>query len=337
MHFPLTGKLWLTAWMHKLVKTATWLTFVVCVGSTASTEEYRATAGVTGTITAVGSETMSNLLAMWAEGFKQHYPHVKFQLQAAGSSTAPPALTEGTANLGSMSRGLTQTERNHFRQKNGYDATLVPVALDAITLFVDIDNPVTQLDQVQIDAIFSTTRFCGNAIPIDSWEQLGIDTDKGKIFLYGRNAVSGTYGLFKKLALCGGDFKVHVNELPSSASVVQSVAYSTSGIGYAGYGFQSAGVKKLAINNGQGDYVSPTEPNIARGDYPFSRPLHFLVNKSPDSQLPKLVLEFLRFVLSEQGSQITRKEGYVPLLPFARAQSLRKVDAADRAYTHPSS
>lgn len=280
-----------------------------------STQAYNVTHGIAGTIISVGSDTMSNLTSVWAEEFSEHYPQVKFQLQAAGSSTAPPAMTHGTANIGPMSRTLKASERDAFISEFGYEPTLVPVALDAITLFVDLDNPVTALSQQQIDAIFSVTRFCGGPGAIEHWSSItGSDLFPHRIRMFGRSAVSGTYGLFKDKILCNGDFKAQVAEQPSSTSVVQSVAFFKGAIGYAGWGFQNAGVKLLSVKLSEDRAaIAPSETNIRTGEYPYSRFLYLLINKHPGEPLANPYLEFVRFIYSAQGDAITRREGYVPL------------------------
>lgn len=330
MHFPSANKLFQTGLMQR-ASLFFCLVFSLCVNAQES-REYQPQIGVTGTVTSVGSETMSNLIALWAAGFNEQYPHVKFQLQTSGSSTAPPALAEGTANIGPMSRALKMSERNYFIQKHGYEPLQIPVALDAITLFVDVNNPVDKLTRKQVDAIFSATRFCGANRSVTRWTELNDNaTNQGSIVLFGRNAVSGTYGLFKKYALCDGDFRAKVKELPSSASVVQSVAFSESALGYAGYGFLGAGVKSLAISVDGEQFVAPTAANISEGAYPFSRTLYLLVNKKPGEPLEKLVKEFVLFILSKQGSQILSGEGYVPVSDEQKRMIFRNLNAASRS------
>ncbi len=300
-----------------MTKFSGWLLLsVLWIGQAfAQPENYTKQPGVAGKLTSVGSDTMANLVGLWSQSFKTLYPHVTFQLQASGSSTAPPALTEGTANIGPMSRELKASELNYFRRTFGYDPVVIKVAVDAIAIFVDHKNPLPGLNLQQVDAIFSATRFCGAPQSVNSWSQLGTELPglHGQIKLYGRNAVSGTYGMFKRDALCDGDFKATVNEQPGSASVVQSVAYSNGAIGYAGFGYKTAGVRALPIALEGTQYVAVNSENIASGDYPLSRYLYIVVNKPPGKSLPLLVQEFLRFVLSPEGQQVVRKEGYVPI------------------------
>ena len=203
--------------------------------------EYERASGVSGNLSSIGSDTLNNLMTLWAEEFNKLYPNVNVQIQGAGSSTAPPALTEGTAMLAPMSRGMRQSEIQEFEARFGYPPTELPVAVDMLAVVVNRDNPIESLSIPQVDAIFSATRRCGYSEDITRWGQLGLtDAWANRDFaLYSRNAVSGTYGFFKDNAMCGGDFKSSINEQPGSSSVVQGVTESINGIGYSGIGYQT--------------------------------------------------------------------------------------------------
>jgi phosphate transport system substrate-binding protein len=278
--------------------------------------EYTPASGVSGNISSVGSDTLANLMTLWAEEFGKVYPNVNIQIQAAGSSTAPPALTEGTANLGPMSRKMKDNEIDDFESAQGYKPTAIPVAIDALAVFVHKDNPIKGLSIPQVDAIMSSTRKCGYATDITTWGQAGLTGGwSGKpIQLYGRNSVSGTYGFFKDEALCKGDYKSNVNEQPGSASVVQAVTTSNNGIGYSGIGYSTSGVKAipLALKEG-GAFVEPSPENATSGAYPLSRFLYIYVNKKPNEPLAPLEKEFIKMVLSKVGQQVVIKDGYIPL------------------------
>lgn len=241
---------------------------------------------------------------------------MNIQIQAAGSSTAPPALTEGTSNLGPMSRKMKDKERDAFEKKYGYKPTAIPVAIDALAVYVNKENPVKGLSIPQVDAIFSSTRKCGYDADINGWGQVGLEgswADKS-IQIYGRNSVSGTYGYFKKKALCKGDYKSNVNEQPGSASVVQSVTSSLNGIGYSGIGYKTSGVKAVPLTKKPGgNFIEATPENAVSGKYPLARFLYVYVNKQPNKPLQPLEKEFIKMVLSKTGQQIVIKDGYIPL------------------------
>jgi phosphate transport system substrate-binding protein len=282
----------------------------------AGVPEYTKVSGVSGNLSSVGSDTLANVMTLWAEEFKRLYPNVNIQIQAAGSSTAPPALTEGTSNLGPMSRLMKDNEISAFEKKNGYKPTAIPVAVDALAVFVHKDNPIKGLTIPQVDAIMSSTRKCGYATDITTWGQAGLTGAWAEkpIQLYGRNSVSGTYGYFKDDALCKGDFKSNVNEQPGSASVVQSVTSSANGIGYSGIGYKTSGVKAVALAEKEGKpFEEATPENALSGKYPLTRYLYVYVNKKPNEALPPLELEFVKMMLSQAGQKNVIKDGYIPL------------------------
>lgn len=277
--------------------------------------EYKKVSGVSGNLSSVGSDTLANMMTFWAEEFKRTYPNVNVQIQAAGSSTAPPALTESTSNLGPMSRKMKSREIEAFEKRYGYKPTAVRVAIDALAVFVHKDNPLKGLRIDQVDAIFSNNRKCGADKNVDRWGDLGLTgawTGKD-VQLYGRNSVSGTYGYFKKKALCKGDFKNTVNEQPGSASVVQSVSASLNGIGYSGIGYKTSGVRALPLSKKGDDFVEANMANAISKKYPLSRFLYVYVNKHPNKSLAPMEAEFLKMVLSKSGQKIVEKDGYIPL------------------------
>lgn len=289
---------------------------------------YQKVPGVSGNLSSVGSDTLANLATLWAEEFKRVYPNVNIQIQAAGSSTAPPALTEGTSNVGPMSREMKSKEIEAFEAKYGYKPTGIAVAIDALAVYVHKDNPIKGLTMAQVDAIFSSTRKCGAPADITKWDQLGgTGALAGKeIQLYGRNSVSGTYGYFKENGLCKGDFKNNVNEQPGSASVVQSVATSVNAIGYSGIGYKTSGVRAVPLAKKEGDpFIEADETNAVSGKFPLARPLYIYVNKAPGKPLDPMVKEFMTLVLSKEGQQVVEKDGYVPLPAAVAAKELAKL------------
>ncbi len=281
-----------------------------------SLPDYQKTSGVSGNLSSVGSDTLANLMTLWAEEFKRQYPNVNIQIQAAGSSTAPPALTEGTSNVGPMSRKMKDKEVQAFEAKYGYKPLAIPVAIDALAVFVNKDNPVKGLSISQVDSIFSATRKCGAKADATKWGDVGATGSFANqtIQLYGRNSVSGTYGYFKSKALCKGDYKNSVNEQPGSASVVQSVTSSVNGIGYSGIGYKTSGVRALPLSKKDGEaFVEATPDNATAGTYPLSRFLYVYVNKAPNKPLQPLEREFVKMVMSKTGQNVVVKDGYVPL------------------------
>jgi phosphate transport system substrate-binding protein len=275
---------------------------------------YERVGGVSGNLNSIGSDTLNNLMTLWAEGFRAIYPNVNIQIEGKGSSTAPPALIEGTAQLGPMSRPMKAKELDAFEKKFGYKPTPIKVAIDALAVFVHKDNPAKGLSLTQVDSIFSSTYKRGGE-PAATWGDVGLSGAWASrpFSLYGRNSASGTYGLFKEIALKDGDYKDTVKEQPGSSSVVQGVASDVGGIGYSGIGYKTSGVKAIAIGEDDKNVYDPSLDNCLSGDYPLARFLYVYVNKKPNDPLDQLTLEFIKFVLSKAGQEIVVKDGYYPL------------------------
>ena len=276
---------------------------------------YEKVSGISGNLNSIGSDTLNNLMTLWAEGFKKVYPNVNVQIEGKGSSTAPPALIEATAQLGPMSRAMKSKETDEFEKKFGYKPTPIRTSLDSLAVFVNKDNPIQGLNIQQVDALFSKNRKCGATLDTVTWGNLGLSGNwaSAPISLYGRNSASGTYGFFKKVALCKGDYKDTVKEQPGSASVVQGVSEDRKGAGYSGIGYTTSGVRAIPLVKEGRDYVEPTYENVASGKYPLSRFLLVYVNKEPNKALDPLTKEFLKFVLSKEGQEIVVKDGYYPM------------------------
>ncbi|HYN19969.1 MAG TPA: phosphate ABC transporter substrate-binding protein [Thermoanaerobaculia bacterium] len=277
---------------------------------------YSKASGVSGNVNSIGSDTLNNLMTLWAEGFRKQYPNVRIQIEGKGSSTAPPAMISGTAQLGPMSRVMKADEIDQFEKKYGYKPTPIRVAVDALAVYVNKDNPLEQLTMQEVDAIFSKGRSCGGKA-IANWGQTGLKAGgwgSQPISLYGRNSASGTYGFFKEHALCKGDYKDTVKEQPGSASVVQGVTEDKFGIGYSGIGYRTSGVKPLKLAAKKGSpYYSTDASEVYSGNYPLSRYLYVYINKAPNKPLDPLVREFVKYILSKEGQEVVVKDGYLPI------------------------
>lgn len=304
--------------------TAAGIAAVAVAGSVATAQvkvdgslpDYKPVEGVSGSVKSVGSDTLNNLMTLWAEGFRKMYPNVQIEIEGKGSSTAPPALIAGTATFGPMSREMKQAEIDEFEKKYGYKPVALPTSIDMLAVYVNKDNPVKGLSLAQVDAIFSKSRKRGAKSDIVSWSQAGLEGDWANlpISLYGRNAASGTYGYFKEHTLAKGDYKDSVKEQPGSSAVVQGVASDKGGIGYSGIGYRTADVRAVPLAAGDGaDFVAAEPENAYTGEYPLARPLFVYVNARPGAQLDPLRREFVRYIFSKQGQSDVVKDGYFPV------------------------
>jgi len=289
---------------------------------------YKKVEGIKGSASSIGSDTMNNLMALWLEAFRKVYPQVTIQIEGKGSSTAPPALIEGTAQFGPMSRSMKSSEKDQFEAKYGFAPTAIKTSLDALAVFVPKSNPVKGLGLDQLDAMFSSTRARGLK-GIGTWSQAGVKGPLAAkpISLYGRNSASGTYGYFKEHALKKGDFLGTVKEQPGSAAVVQGVERDPAGVGYSGLGYATSGVRAVPLGEThQGPFYEATYKNVLTGNYPLSRPLLLYFVKKPGKALDPMAKEFLKFILSKEGQEIVVKDGYLPLPASMVKQELAKLE-----------
>ncbi len=293
-----------------------------------SIPSYKAVSGISGNLNSIGSDTLNNVMTLWAEGFKKFYPNVNIQIEGKGSSTAPPALIEGTAQLGPMSRPMKGTEIDGFEAKYGYKPTALRTSLDSLAVFVHKDNPIKGLTMAQVDSIFSKTQRCKGK-EAKTWGDVGMDGAwaGAPISLYGRNSASGTYGFFKEHALCNGDYKDTVKEQPGSASVVQGVGEDRNGTGYSGIGYMTSGVRAVPLAAKEGDpFHEANYLNVINGSYPMSRFLFVYINRGPGKPLDPLVKEFAKFIFSKEGQEVVIKDGFFPLPASVAKEELAKLE-----------
>jgi len=291
-------------------------------------QPYQPTSGVSGNINSIGSDSLNNVMTLWAETFSKFYPNAKVQIEGKGSSTAPPALIAGTAQLGPMSRAMKGTEIDQFEKKYGYKPTQIRTSVDALVVFVNKDNPIKCLTIPQADAIFSKSRRQGYKEDITTWGQLGLTGEWAAkpISLYGRNSASGTYGYFKEHTLKNGDYKDTVKEQPGSASVVQGVTVDRFAVGYSGIGYVTAGVRAVPLAEKEGAQCYEADPdNAYSGNYPLSRFLYVYVNRAPGKPLDPLTREFVKLMLSREGQEVVVKDGYFPIPATIAKEELGKI------------
>ena len=288
--------------------------------------DYKKMSGVEGSLKTVGSDTLNNVMSLWAEGFAKEYPSVKIEIEGKGSGTAPPALISGTAQFGPMSRTMNGGETDDFEKKYGYKPSSIRVAVDSLGVFVHKDNPIKCLSLAQVDAIFSKGHKRGYKEDVKTWGQLGLTGEYASkpISLYGRNSASGTYGYFKEHTLANGDYKDSVKEQPGSSAVVQGIASDKFAIGYSGVGYKTADVRTVPITAKEGGTCfDATSDNAYSGDYAITRFLYVYVNKKPGAAMDPVRAEFAKFLLSKQGQTAVIKDGFYPVPSAVATEDLK--------------
>lgn len=285
--------------------------------------EYEPTAGVSGSISSVGSETMNNIVALWGEQFQEFYRGVSFGVEGKGSSTAPPALIEGQAQFGQMSRPMKDGEIAMFEAEFGWKPHKLRSGIDCIAVFVHKDNPIEMLTLEQLREVFSVDG------PDLTWGDLGVkdgDFARAPVALYGRNSVSGTYGFFKSVAMDNIDYKETVKEQAGSAGVVNAVGEDRFAIGYSGLGKVTSNVRVVPIAiDDFSDPVIPSAATALNGTYPIARYLLMYLNKNPNEDLDPTRREFIRLIFSRQGQEAVLKDGFIPVPADVARSELERI------------
>jgi phosphate transport system substrate-binding protein len=224
-----------------------------------------------------------------------------------------------------MSRPMESGEVEAFNKKYGYAPTSLPVAVDALAVYVNKDNPLQCLTLQQVDQIFSKDHWNSGGIDVKTWGGVGLTGEWATkpISLFGRNSGSGTYETFKETVLYKGEFKNELKEQPDSSTVVQMVAGDKSAIGYSGIGYLTPGVRAVPLAASVSRKCYDTSPESAySGGYPLSRYLYIYLKKDPKQPLDAVATEFLKYVLSKDGQSGTIKSGFYPITNATRTKAL---------------
>lgn len=289
---------------------------------------YRPVTGISGHIKSVGSDTLGGEIALWAKGFEDLYPDVKIEIDARGSATAPPALLAGESQFGPMSRPMLVEETDAFEKKYGYKPSSFRVAIDALAVYVNKDNPIGCLTVQQVNRIFSSTRRTAGGGDIKTWGDAGLTGEWATkaISLFGRNSISGTYEFFRQMALFDGEYKPDVKQQPGSEAVVQGVAGDKLAIGYSGIGYKTDGVRTVPLALYPGGNCYDTSAKAVYSDrYPFTRYLRIYLNKKPGEPLDPLCAEFIKYILSKDGQTQVENGGFYSITGEIRDDELKKL------------
>ncbi len=317
---------------------------------------YMGKTGASGAVVIAGSDTIQPIMIKIASAFKKWQPDVKIAVQGGGTDAAlmqflqnQSIIRRGDASvkpgfhqvsghvaLLAASRPLTESERNDFQSRYGYEVTEIPIALDAVTIYVNRQNPIEGLTMEQLDAIFGKDRKRGGQEEIATWGQLGLRDDWAQqpVHRYGQDKRSGTRAFFVQDVLQGGEFRVDVREESGPASEILALSRDVLGIGYAGIGFQASTVRIIPLAERTGAaFVAPSLETASNGTYPLSRSLFLYAKKDPKGELQPEILEFLKFVNSREGQEMVAKAGAYPLPAHQVAKNLQLLTGGSMSAT----
>jgi phosphate transport system substrate-binding protein len=246
------------------------------------------------TLSLKGSDTLgAKLVPQLAEGFKgAGNKSVRFEIAAEGSSTAFPALANGTAQIGMSSRKIKDEETTYCRTKGIY-LKEHQICYDMICVVVNKNSPVAKLTKAQVAKIFTGQ--------VRDWSEIG--GVPGKISIYTRNTSSGTYKDWQQLAMGGRDYPSSSLKMAGNEQIAQEVAKNPGGIGYVGLAFaKTAGTKAIPI-----DGVEPLAKNAKA--FPYARGCFLYAPEKPSAE----AAAFMAYVESPAGQEIVRSVGFIPV------------------------
>ncbi len=254
--------------------------------------------GESQTLTVAGSTTVLPIAEMAAEGYEQQ-TGTKVLVSGLGSSAGIEAVTNGTADIATSSRELTEEEASH-------ELVATVIAHDGIAVIVNPDNPVSGLTTQQLRDIY--------AGKITNWSEVG-GPDLA-IQVVNRDEASGTREAFRTIVMGDAPFDRSAAVLPGTGQVRDVVSRTPGAIGYISIGFvdsdyATTSVRALAI-----DGVQATEDNVETGAYPISRDLYFFTNGDPQGE----AYGYISYVLSDEMDQTIRDAGYIPAHKSSNAE-----------------
>ena len=272
-----------------------------------------------GRLTLTGSTTLSNLVSLWAEAFRQHAPAVSLTIADPGSAVGLESLLNGSAEAVLISTPLSEHQRQRFIDRYDYAPSTTPVALDGVAVFVNTANPLASISLPQLDAVFTRTLRCGARKAIRSWGELGITGELARLSIstVGLSDDSGAYYLFRRKALCGGDFRPDFNAVPGPGGVQAAINRDRAAIGFAGSALRGPGLRIVPVARRSDEpAIAPTAEAIRSRHYPLARTLAIAYNLPPGRNITPALRAFLDFARSAQGQAIAAKAGYVELSEF---------------------
>jgi len=250
-------------------------------------------------LTLKGSDTMVILGQRWAEAYMKANAGATIQVTGGGSGTGIAALINGTTDICESSRPMKDKERDDVQAKRGAPAVETKVALDALAVYVNASNPLTEIAIPALRGVY-----LGDT---KSWKAVG--GPDHAIVLYGRENNSGTYGYFKEHVLENKDFAAAVQTLAGTSAVVSAVKGDPFGIGYGGIAYLE-GIRALKVKKDDASpAVTPSLQTAQDGSYPIARFLYFYTAGEPTG----LGKRFIEWVKSAPGQGVIEQVGYYPL------------------------
>lgn len=270
-----------------------------------------------------GSSTVSNVLNLLADRFEEQHKNIKISISGGGSSSAVLAMLANSDSIGQMSRAMKKKERDAFVKHYGYEPIEFKIAVDALAVYVNKNNPIKELTKNQLINVFSDSRQ-----HVDHWGDLDlqvVNNDRWKkqvIQVFTLPKIAGAYSLFNKRMLKQGGYKISTISEPTSSSVVQSVGVNPGGITFASSFFRTKRTRFVALEAEDGQLYMPVQPWISSFKYPISRYLYLYINKKPGTELSVKHKQFFKFLMADGTQLLIKRAGFYSVSDEIRKQQI---------------
>lgn len=269
---------------------------------------------ISGKLSSAGSKVITPFIEDWFKEFSKIYPNVSYETVANSSGSATEALINGSTIFGAMSRPINRKELVAFERDKHYKPTEIKISLDALAVIVNPSNPINSISKIQLDAIYSRDRACGNTSEISDWQTLGWDIPQ-KLEVHFVSPESGNSGFFRDKILCGGIYRLSNYPLiEKDPEMMETISSNQYAIGYASMIMMNNSAKTLKVGKSkQHPSFLPTPINIVNKNYPLTRYLYLYIDKRPKTALPNHLREFIKFIFSRHGQRIVLARGGFPI------------------------
>lgn len=246
-----------------------------------------------------GSDSVLPIAQKEAEVFMEQDIQASVTVTGGGSGVGIAALISGTTDIAMASREMKVAEKLKLTDANQKLIEAI-IAYDALAVVIHPSNPIKELTRNQIELIYTGK--------VNNWKEVGGE-DKA-VVPYARETSSGTYEYFKEAVLLKKEYHNSILSLNSNGAILQSVSQTPGAIGYVGLAYVNDNIKPVSVSFDEGKtFVMPSFDNAMEKKYPISRPLYFYFTQEVSNR----VKPFLDFTFSEQGQNIIKEIGYVPV------------------------
>ena len=307
----------------------------------------------------------------WEAAFRKYHPDVKFDFRMKTTLAAVPSLIFGVSDVGigrkitfaEQELFERYTDRSPIEIEIATGSYDVPGWQPGYGVVVHKDNPLTKITMEQLDGIFGAERAGGwegtswrpnwargPEKNIRTWGQLGLTGDWADrpINVYGLTLRYHQSTEISDRVLKGSDkwnerLKIYANFVSKKGTLERGMNEDLAADKYS-IGIIAAPTTNLTGGAAQptlkvlpvaadehGAYIPYTLDTLQNRTYPLYDRIFAYIDRESGKPMNPAVLEFLRFVLSQEGQAEVMRDGkYLPLTAEVANAQLKKLEDATR-------